>query len=269
MSLTDQTPVEARRSTAVPPGTRLAVVGLAFAAIGPLVVVAADPASAPFVLPVVALPAIAAPLAWHFGTWAKALAAVIGAALIVSLVIGPSGAGLAHPTSVFDFVPSATFLVGGIAALGGAVAAIRHRYTPSTTSTRGEHVAIVGALTLVLVTTAISTALTLTTRTTVAASVRAGAIEVVVDDAGYTDPRLSLPAGEPVRLLLRNEGRIVHTVTSDVLGIDQAITPGSEVLVEANVPAQPQAAQFWCVPHSAITDDGGRAGMVGDLVISS
>ncbi|CAN5794505.1 hypothetical protein BH23ACT10_BH23ACT10_40620 [soil metagenome] len=138
MSMTESNPTAGQtdRPSPAPPtgrtrqaGAALAALGLVVAAVGPVLIIVADPAAAPFVLPFLLLALVGAALAWFFGTWSKVLAIVLGILLTVAVVTDPA-AGLGHFNSFFDFFPSVMIFVGGLTAVVGGVLAVAARRQP-------------------------------------------------------------------------------------------------------------------------------------------
>lgn len=248
-------------------GTALATTGLGLAALGPVLVVVGTPEALPYVVPFALLPAVGAFLVWRFGTWSKVLSIILGGLLLFMMVGTPAGEGLRYPASFFDFVPSTMFLVGALAAIaGGAIAIWTRRGRRSLVG--GRESAIVRSLVAGIVTVGIGSAVaSVATNQTVDEADRAGAVEIAAAEGDFSLTRLPLASGQTTRVLLRNEDPVVHTFTSDTLGVDQILRPGDEVLVELT-PSTSGTYQFWCQPHSGEAGNGIRDGMVGTLEIS-
>lgn len=248
-------------------GTALTTFGLLTAAVGPVIIIAADPAATPFVLPFLILPLVAAALAWAFGAWSKILGGLVGLALLASTVAGPAGWGLRHPTSFFDFLPAVLFAVGGLVAVVGAVLALTGRGSARPWVEGRERGLALTALGAIGVAAAVSAVVTLTGGTTLAPDALAAAdAQVIVDESGFDPADLSLPPGEAT-IAVVNEGLFVHTFTSAELGVDAIVAPGDAVLVTVDVPATESPVQFICTPHSEQGDDGTYDGMVGEIAI--
>jgi plastocyanin len=72
-------------------------------------------------------------------------------------------------------------------------------------------------------------------------------------------------AGEQIRIIAKNDDTTLHTFTFPAGGVDVAIPPGSERLIEFRAPAA-DIYQWYCIPHSS--DNGGtHTGMVGTLIV--
>lgn len=85
-------------------------------------------------------------------------------------------------------------------------------------------------------------------------------VVIVAHDLVYTPERLEIPAGEPVRLHLRNDGAIVHDLVFEDGWESGLVRPGDSITVELGPQAVSSVA--WCsVP-------GHRdAGMELDVVV--
>ncbi|MEM4969839.1 MAG: cupredoxin domain-containing protein [Sulfolobales archaeon] len=86
-------------------------------------------------------------------------------------------------------------------------------------------------------------------------------IEVELDDYYFEPKSISIPLGETVRLVLKNEGRSTHTFTIDELGINVRLAPGETRTIEIT-PDKVGSYIFYCIPHRAL-------GMVGNITITS
>lgn len=249
-------------------GAALATFGLAVAAAGPVLVIAADPAATPFVLPFLLLPLVGAVLAWFFGTWSKVVAVVLGIVLVGSTLGGPAGEGLAYPGSFFDFLPGVMFAVGGLTAVAGGVLALVGRRQPRPWIAGRERMAALVAAGVVGGFAVLSAVLTVATDTTLTPEELAAAdATVTMVDSAFEPTDLELPEGQTAQVALVNDGRFVHTFTSDALGVDETVVPGDSVLVEIDVPTADAPVAFWCTPHHGVADDGTRVGMVGELTV--
>lgn len=267
------TPTIHHQSTDVEPsagrvtGTALATIGLGLATVGPLLVVVGSPDALLYVVPFALLPAIGAVLVWRFSTWSKGLAIVLGLLLLFMMIGSPAGEGLAYPASFFDFVPSAMFLVGALAAIaGGTIALLTRRGRPSPLDGREGTIgrALLAGVVIVGLASAVAS---VATNQTVNAADRAGAVEIVAEGGDFSPTTLRLASGQVTRVVVRNEDPFVHTFTSGALGVDQVLRPGDEVLLDL-APSTSGIFQFWCRPHSETAENGTRDGMVGTLVIS-
>lgn len=264
---TDPTPDGSSGGRMRQAGAALAALGLVVAAAGPVLIVAADPAAAPFVLPFLLLALVGAALAWFFGTWSKVLAVVLGLLLTVAVVTDPA-AGLGHPNSFFDFFPSALIFVGGVTAVVGGVLALAARRQPRPWIAGRERMAALVVAGIVGVLAVLSAIVTVTGGTALSADELAAAdATVTVNEGGFDPADLALAPGRSARIAVINDGRIVHTFTSDELGVDQTLVPGDSVLLDVTVPPADAQVQYWCTPHSSQTDEGSYEGMVGQVTI--
>lgn len=241
-----------RTSRQRPVYTRIAVLGLLTMAVGLLIVLIGSRFSAiGFIGPFMLVVLVAAALAWRFGTWAKVVAAVIALALLAmnAPFIIPS---LRYPSAFFDFIPAVMFLVGTLTAAAGGVAAVVKRKDQRGAASAGER-RIARAMVVVLaVLAAVSGALALTTRTTVAGADRAGSTAVNLRDFEFSPGELQAQAGEPVKLVVHNSDTAWHTFT--ITGVvDETVLPGSEQLVEFT-PTESGTLIAYCRPHANPAD---------------
>lgn len=247
-------------------GAALAAFGLAVAAAGPAMVIAADPEATPFVLPFLLAPLVGAALAWLFRTWSKVLAVALGAGLLASTLGGPAGEGLAYPGSFFDFVPGVMFAVGGTTAIVGGVLALLGRRQPRPWIAGRERAGALVALAFLGVVAVFSAIVTAAGGSTLTPGQLADAdATVTMVDSAFDPADLRLRPGETAQIALVNDGRFVHTFTSDELGVDETVVPGDSVLVDVTAPQAGATVQFWCTPHSGRTPGGSYQGMVGEL----
>ena len=79
-------------------------------------------------------------------------------------------------------------------------------------------------------------------------------------DFGYVPAQLRTPAGDPLRLTIRNQGAHTHTFTIDSLGVDVLIPAGTTRVVTLRV-QRPGTYFFYCRFHQAF-------GMRGHIVAS-
>ncbi len=81
-------------------------------------------------------------------------------------------------------------------------------------------------------------------------------IESELDDKYFEPTTIKAKAGEKITFELDNEGKLAHTFTSDVLGVDKELQPGKSAKVTVTVPSGGTVFQFHCSFHEA-------EGMVG------
>lgn len=245
-----------------PTGTRLIVLGVALLIVGNLWVLPFDPSAIAFSAPGIVLASLAAFLAWRFGTWARVVSLVIGILLLLATV---AFGGIGLIASVFDFVPTLAGGLCGLLMVVGSVVAIRSRDGRPTFLDGREQAVFGGAAAIAAVLGAVSGVLSFTADRTVDEADRVGAVEIAVDAFAFPEQPITIPAGETTTVLLRNDDRYFHTITSDELGFDEGLNPGDEVLVEVT-PQDPGTFQLWCRPH-ATENDGVWDGMVGTVSI--
>jgi plastocyanin len=246
-----------------PTGTQLIVLGVALLVVGNLWVLPFDPSAIFFSAPGIVLACLAAFLAWRFGTWAKVVSLVIG---VLLLLASAAFGGVFLVASVFDFATALAGALCGLLMVVGSVIAIRSRDGRSTFLDGCDRAVFGGTAAIWAVLAAVSGVLSVTSDATVAEADRVGAIEITVHAFSFPEEPIAIPAGQTTKLLLRNDDRYFHTITSDELGFDEALNPGDEVLVEVT-PQDTGTFQLWCRPHAA-QSDGVWNGMVGTIVIN-
>jgi plastocyanin len=248
--------------------TRLAALGLVLAGLGPLLFLVAGvfwgldvSEDVPFFGITGALALIAAFLVARFGTWAKAVGIVV--ALLLGMALFWTAFGLASPTSFFDFVPGLLVMPGALIAIVSCIAAMvaGRRGHVTAAATGGERTAlriVVGVVVILAVVSGIATA---ATRSTV--SETDADATVVLKDFEYDSEDYQLEAGS--RVLVRNDDPFLHTFTVDDVDIDEALSPGSEELIE--IPSEPGTYVVYCRPHTSDPDDPSEDDMAATLTI--
>ncbi len=211
--------------------TRFTVMGLLVIALGSLFSTVPEP-------PVGAIALVAslvvAGLVWKFGRWALALGAVFGLpplAISVALLI----VAIIHPSSFLEFVPMVLLLgMGGlIAVVGGVTTFVQHRRgTTRIAATPGEQWEFRAIAVVVVALTLVSGIVAITTRTTVSADGRTGAKEVLLENLKITPSQMEIEAGEPAKLVIRNDAWNLHTFTIIGIDADYSMRPRSERLVK-------------------------------------
>lgn len=203
---------------------------------------------------------------WSFGRWALVLAALLSLALLA--LVGPFALfALAHPESAIEFVPVLLMLVGALLGLVGAIVALvqSRRRTIRTDPTGTERLVLGTLLGAVALASLLSMVLTLTSRTTVSAQARVGATSVQLKHFAFGPQTMQAKAGDTVRLVIKNDDPNLHTFTLPAAGVDVAVPPGSEKIVEFKAPAA-GTYQYYCIPH-AFESGGTYDGMVGTLMV--
>jgi plastocyanin len=86
---------------------------------------------------------------------------------------------------------------------------------------------------------------------------------VVLKDFEYDSEDYEIQAGS--RVFVRNDDPFLHTFTVDDLDIDEAMSPGSEELIE--IPSEPGTYVVYCRPHTSDPDDPSEDDMAATLTI--
>ncbi len=190
--------------------------------------------------------------------WALIVTAVL--MLPALLFIGPAVPdSIGHPDSFFDFVPAIAGTLGALVALIAAVAAFIQRrrdgvvIAPAGQRTLG--IAVAGALAALALISAVAT---VAGRSTVSAAAKAGATPVSMKGSAFKTRQVNARAGEPLRLLVKNDSPALHNFTIKQLGVAETLSPGSEKLVQLQNVA-PGSYTYVCTLHD---------GMTGTLTIS-
>lgn len=246
-----------------PTGTRLIGLGVALLAVGNLWVLPFDPSAILFSAPGMLIAGLATFLAMRFGTWAKVVSLVIGLLLMV-LAAGFGQLGMF--ASAFDFVPAMAAFFCGLLMVVGSVAAMMSGRGRSSPLDGREQAVFGSAVAVAAVLAAVSGVLSFTSDRTVDEADRVGATEIAVDAFAFPEEAIAIPAGETTKVLLRNDDKYFHTITSVELGFDEGLNPGDEVLIEVT-PDDTGTFQLWCRPH-ATENDGVWDGMVGMVSIN-
>jgi plastocyanin len=206
-------------------------------------------------------------LSWKVGKGGFIVPVVLVLALL--LLFAPMLTfALAHPEAGLEFIVMALFLIGSVLAVigGGTGIAQWRRRSAKAGATPGQRLALQVILGATLAVALAALAMSALARTSLAGDVRAGATVVEIKDFAFTQSSLPVKVGETVRLAVANDDTSLHTFTLVEAGIDVAIPPGAERLVEFQAPAA-GTYTWYCVPHSGMTE-AGRQGMVGTLVVA-
>ncbi|HEU0075129.1 MAG TPA: cupredoxin domain-containing protein, partial [Dehalococcoidia bacterium] len=170
--------------------------------------------------------------------WGLLIAAILSGFGFVAF-IADAGLILTTPKAFFDFLLTLSTLTGlgiaFIACLAGFVQYFRGPVGSEVSS--GVTMALRGIAAAVFVASAISLVLTVVNATkSVSAEDRQGAQELTADDTKWSVETLEVNAGEPIRLLVKNDDPILHTFTlkdsARGLDIDVRLGPWSEQIVE-------------------------------------
>jgi plastocyanin len=205
-------------------------------------------------------------LSWKVGRGGFILPVLLVLALLV-LFTPFLAFTLMHPEAGPDFIIVALFLAGALlAVIGGGLSIVQwRRRSAKPGATPGQRLAFKVILGATLALVLASLTLSLMARTSLAADVRAGATGLVIKDFSFSLKMLPVQTGDTVRLAVRNDDTTLHTFTLVEAGINVAIPPGAERLVEFQAPAA-GTYTWYCVPHSSATATG-REGMVGTLIV--
>ncbi len=201
-------------------------------------------------------------LALRIGGWALTLAAIWAVLFLVLNFLFPP-TGFSHINSFWDFTAALTTTVAVLAAsIGGGVAFVqRRRGTVRQTATTAERRSVVGATTVVFVLLLGSGVLHVTSIESVSADAKAGAITVLMKDTQFDPDELTVQAGQPATLVVKNDDLVVHTFIVEELGINEVIIGGSEKLI--TIPAaSPGSFAFVC-------EIFGHEAMTGTLVVQT
>lgn len=206
-------------------------------------------------------------LSWKVGRWGFILPVLLVLALLI--MFAPFlPFSLAHPEGGPEFIMVTLFLVGALmAVIGGGVSLVQwRRRSAQAGATQAQRLALQIILGLTLLLTLLSLALTALARTSLPADLRAGATAMDIKDFAFSLDPLQVAPGDTVRLAVRNDDATLHTFTLPEAGVDVAIPPGAERLIEFQAPAA-GTYTWYCVPHSSTTG-AGRKGMVGKLLVA-
>ena len=245
----------------------LAALGLTLAALGPLLMLAggalwgleiSDEVGFFGVTGVAGL--IGAFLVLRFGVWAKVLGIVV--AILVGGALFWTAFGLFAPNSFFDFVPGLLVIPGALIAIVGCIASIvaGRRGHRSAAPVGGERRAVRIVESVVLVLAIVSAGLTFAARSQVEGE---GDLAVALTDFEYDQDSYEVDGGSSV--VVRNDDPYLHTFTIDELGIDEQLSPGSEVLVE--IPAQAGDYVVYCKPHTFDPEDPSEEDMAAEFSV--
>ena len=222
--------------------------------------------AAPFVLMLLAPGLLGLFFTWKVGRWGFIVAGLL-ALVLLGLFAPILPFMLAHPEGGTDFIVVTLFLAGALLGIAGSAVSVAQwrRRTAVPGASPRQRLGLTAAVGLTLAVVLASVVLSMLARTSLAAEVRASAKPVGMKNFAYTEAVLNVSAGETVRLAVRNDDTALHTFTLAEAGIDVAIPPGAERLIEFQAPAA-GTYKWYCVPHSSETELG-RDGMVGTLVV--
>lgn len=230
---------------------RLAALGFLLAALGPIAMLLAslvwglDAGDEVGFFSATAMASLgAAALVRRDVTWMRVVAMAIG--LAAGFMLFWTAFGLAEIDSFFDFFPGVVVLPGTLLGIGAGIAAQRAagRGDRHVSPTGGERSALLAVPAVVLVLGAASAALTLAGQTSVDAS--DADVTVRMTDFEFEPQPISADPGDVI--FVKNDDPFHHTFTIDALGIDVALSPGSEALV--TLPEESGEFVVYCEPHT-------------------
>lgn len=250
----DETPIASTGITTTdsegrPRWARLAMMALALAGAGPLLMFIAAMLTGSEFDGFFAITIIAAGLAIFLTTRRHIAARIVAAVLafLFGMMLFWTVFGLSVPDSFFDFVPGVVVLPGALLAIGSLIASIvaQRRGHIDTTLADTEQKVIRVVLGIVVILTAMSAVLTALGRETADGS--QADVEVAMNDFEFEPEKLEVEAGTV--LLVKNKDPFLHTFTVDSLGIDVTLGPGSSELVTIPDDASGEII-FYCEPHT-------------------
>jgi plastocyanin len=204
---------------------------------------------------------IAGFLVSRFGTWAKVVGIVV--AFLVMGALFWTIFGLFSPNSFFDFVPGLVVIPGGILAIVSCIAAIvaARRGHFSENPIGGESRGMRIAIGLFLVLAVLSAVLTLTG----SGAVETGdaELEVTLSDFEFDEESYEVDGGSTV--VVRNDDPFLHTFSIEELDVDQALSPGAEIVVE--IPDEAGSYVVFCRPHTSDPEDPSGEDMAADFEV--
>lgn len=259
------------RPSARPFYTRLAALGFALVTLTGVVaslyeLLTGDTASLAFSLPILIIGLLVTGALLRFGVWAQVLAGILSLA-VLALLLPFSTFVLMHPEDGGNFIPSVLLVVGAALAFVGCIVSLvqRRRHALRESASPVESAAVKVVLAALAVVAALSVIMSVTARTTVSAETKASALGVEITSFSFLPNHLEVKPGDMVRIVVKNSDPTLHTFTLPEAGVDTAVPPGSEKLIEFKSPAA-GVYRWYCIPHS---DPGpnGRTGMVGVLQV--
>ncbi|HVF12339.1 MAG TPA: cupredoxin domain-containing protein [Actinomycetota bacterium] len=246
---------EVKVATGRPRWTRLATLGLVMVAAGPLSMLLAGLSygldmseQTSFLLPVIAIPLVAALLVWFLPWWSRIIGILAAAAAGFGMFW--TAFGLAQPGNAFDFIPGVLVMPGALIAIVACIASIvaHRRNSLSESAVGGERTAIRIVLAVVAVAAIVSGGLTFAGKET--ASGTSADATIATKDFKFSPKELKVAGGSTI--LVRNSDPFFHTFTIEELDIDIKLTAGDEV--EVALPATTGTYRFYCIPHSSGAD---------------
>lgn len=254
MTTGDETPIASTDTTATdtegrPRWTRLAMVAMALAGAGPLLMLIATLLTGSEFDGFLAITIIAAGLSIFLMSRRHIAARIV--AMVLSFLFGMmlfwTAFGLGTPKSFFDFMPGVVVLPGALLAIGSIIASLvaRRRGHIDTALADTEQKVIRVVLGIVVILAAMSAVLTAMDRSTADGSTADAT--VAMNDFEFEPEKLEVEAGTV--LLVKNKDPFLHTFTVDSLDIDVVLGPGSSELVTIPSDASGEIV-YYCEPHT-------------------
>ena len=199
----------------------------------------------------------------RFGTAGKAVGIVL--ALVPLVMMFWVAFSLFAPGAFSEFSGAVLFVVGGLSALGFSIAGIARRNTVATEALPGEVRAMRIMVAIVALGIVASAIVTLTSRTSVEASVAASATTATMQNFAFSPATYEATAGDSAQFVIHNSDAFVHDFAVEALGVDPVmVNPGSEKLVEFTA-AEPGEYLIRCTLHSGSDTQPSEAGQDGDM----
>lgn len=206
---------------------------------------------------------VGAAVVWKFRTAGKAVGIVLALVPLVGMFW--VAFSLAAPGAFAEFTGAAMFLVGGLSALGFSIAGLVRRRELVQEASHGEVRAMRIMVALVALAAVSSAVVTLTSRTSVEASVAAGATTATMQNFAFSPTTYEATAGEPAKFVVHNGDAFVHDFSIEALGVDAVmINPGSSKLVEFTA-VEPGEYRIRCTLHSGSEAPDSEASVNGDM----
>ncbi len=209
-----------------------------------------------FMLPIATIWIAAAALVWHRDD-AYSLAAGIG---FGALALGAGQTafrfGLPHPASAADFVPALFAFSGSVATIALSTIALKLRIAARPDAALHAAKITIAGLALLAAVAVASIGMTLQSRASVASADRTGALPISMRNVRFEPSSIETVAGEPLKLVVRNDDLILHNITIPETNTNVEIGAGSEKLVELTFETPGTYAYVCTVPgHDAMRGD--------------
>ena len=225
----------------------LITTGLVAIAVAQFIVVAAAPSE--YFLGVFGAVALAlAAVAWRFDRWYGTAPAAIGAALL--LAQGPFMVpSLGRFASGLEFFWSWITLTTSLFVLVFAIADLAARKRRKGGRPRTALVRTFAGVTLAVVLAGMASGLaTVTSRSTVSADERQGAIEVTYRDSSVVQKRIDVNAGTPVRIVVDNRDVMYHDFDVKGQDVNVGLNPKESKIVRFTI-GTPGTYTYRCTVH--------------------